>query len=935
MKQHRETTRLKLPATIQLYLILISLVPILCGPFALHALEVRDLLSNHWDMSNGLPSNTIIAVAQTPDGYLWFATGKGLVRFDGLTFTPITIPPADHTTRSVPTGSDDTAAKVSPVLDCPALYTDRNGTLWVGTSAGLAAFDQNKPFYRFYTVADGLSADRIRHISGDMKGNLWISFFSSYVNRFKDGVFTKFNPSHGLTGKKINAIIEDRNGTLLLGSRENGVFRFDGHRFSPFPTGNSQYLITMLEDSRGDLWIGTGNGLLRLRQGKRELFTTMHGLSHNYITALRQDSGGFLWVGTVKGLNRLQLQEDNVLIERLLPEVLVTCLFLDPRHSLWVGTFNSGIRQLREPMFEPFAPLRDQPDIIPTAITQDGDVWVGTFSGELLRCSSDKIREHIKPPGFIGTAVTALCPDGTGGLWVGTNGKGVYLHSADHLLHLDTTKGLADNLVTAIFKDSRGDVWFGTMDGVSRLRNGVLETLIWKRNTSGKGVHNIYQDHHQNILIVADRCITVLKKGEWTENAVSYLLKGTSLASIYLEQTTPDRPEQVLWVAEHGIGLKRLAGKQVVTRSQGSPAKFIYQILEDRRGNFWMMSEEGILRVKKTDLDNFAAPIHFRTFGISDGMPSLEFNNAFSCNSALHREDGQMLFITKKGIIGFYPDQLPVDKTAPLVKIESVLFNESSTAQMRGSGNLTVKFTAPAFIAPERVSFKYRLEGRDPGPGYLPAGQERVVRYQALPPGNYTFRIRAANADGVWADKDATVTFSIKPFVYQTLLFKLLVLLLVVAAATGLGYWLIKKPGRKKGKYKNVALHPDFAAQCINKLNSLMVVDQIYRDDSLSLQTLAEKVGITQHQLSQLLNEKLQRSFPEFINHYRIEEAKQLLAAVGKQPKVIEVAFMVGFNTKAAFYNAFKKITKMTPTQYREQINGSGGTRGTSGNGKG
>ena len=215
------------------------------------------------------------------------------------------------------------------------------------------------------------------------------------------------------------------------------------------------------------------------------------------------------------------------------------------------------------------------------------------------------------------------------------------------------------------------------------------------------------------------------------------------------------------------------------------------------------------------------------------------------------------------------------------------------------------------------------MEGIDREWIFLPPGQERAAHYKDLAPGTYTFRVTACNAEGVWNQTGDSLTFTLKSRFYQTFLFKIAVLFLLTVILV-IAFFIYKKKklsSETREKYKGSPLNADFADECITKLKYLMEIEKVYCDADITLQSLAEKMSIAPHLLSQLLNEKMDRNFADFINQYRIEEAKNILKTPrGAQRKISTVAIEVGFNTMAAFYNAFKKHTNMTPTRYKKEI---------------
>jgi ligand-binding sensor domain-containing protein/AraC-like DNA-binding protein len=848
-----------------------------------------------------------------------------------------------------------------------ALYVDREGTLWIGSAEGLTSYQYKTGRFKAFTSADGLTRDRIRRIKEDMRGNLWISFWVGYVNRFSNGKFTLFNESHGLKGKRINAIVEDRNGNLLFATRENGVFKYKGGKFFKYPIhalGDKHIVNSMHEDRQGHLWIGTTNGLFRITSKGTERYTTREGLSNNNIADIWEDSDGNIWAGTEEGLNRInEVNNSEVGFDGLLKSLKVLCLFEDREKNLWVGTFDSGIKRLKDGKFESYAPLDAFPEETLFSLFQDrqGDTWIGTVSGKLFHCRDGKLLDTIRRPELSGTGIAAITEDAEGNFWLGTTGKGVFKKINGKFEDLTTNYGLSDNLVTSIFKDSRGDLWFSTFDGVSvrRHSNGAIESYSDGDGLPGKIVHNVYEDKGRNIWIAADKGITVLEEGKIAKQNKEYL-QGIDVTCIYEDPSPPEGEDSVFWIATHGDGLKRLRLEDgmvtTYTIDQGIITNFLYRFFEDQWGNFWLMSNSGVLRVSKSELNRFAGgdrgTIHCTSFGVSDGMKSSQFNNEFSRHSALRTGNGELWFITRKGISIVNPEKIGINKTPPHVVIEAAFFNrhpialhhrsDAEASIFKGKGDFSVRFTAPTFLSPEKVKFKYLLEGNDGDWIYLPPGKERVAHYHSLSPGTYTFKVTACNAEGIWNRTGTSITFTIEPFFYQTILFWIAVFFAAFIVAAF--YFYRKRTSKEKVKEevmeteekeeevkkeefkkdeesKGLNLKSLYVEECIKNLRHLMDVEKVYRDETISLNSLAEKLSIPRHHLSWILNENLKRSCRDFINYYRIEEVKEKLKSPEKaRKKITTLANEVGFNAMTAFYKAFKKFTGKTPTQYQKEV---------------
>jgi ligand-binding sensor domain-containing protein/AraC-like DNA-binding protein len=890
---------------------------------------VDQYLVDQWQTPDVIPSDTVIAISQTPDGYLWLATSIGLVRFDGIKFS--IIPFVEK-------------KKIDPLETAKllTLFLDKSKTLWIGTFAGgLTSYNYKTSHFQTFTTADGLTENSIRCINEDMNGNLWIGFYTSYAGRISNGEFTAFDYSLGLAGKKISAIVEDRQGNLLFASRENGIFKYKGGKFFKYPVLGLEghQIITLHEDRKGDIWIGTNNGLFRITDKQTVKYTASDGLSSNHIADIVEDNERNLWIGTLKGLNRIKRNPAGTIgFESLLQELPILCLFEDREKNLWVGTHDSGLRRLKDGKFMSYAPLEaQQKPVISVFEDRNGETWLGTLEGKLLHCRGSDFIESIEPAEISGAGITAITEDAPGNLWLGTIGKGIFQQEKEAFIPFTGTDGLTDNTVTSIYRDSRDHMWFSTLDGVNVLRHpdGVFESFTSLDGLSGKRVNNVYEDKNKNILIAADKGITVLKDGEISKQDKQYYLKGAHVVCIYEDLSVPDNQNSVYWIATYGAGLRRLTLKdgEIIshisyTTNNGMATNFIFQFIEDQ-GNFWLMSDNGILFISKTELDRFARgeldQINCTSFGISDGLGSMEFNNELSRHSALKTRNGELCFVTKKGISTINPTKIAINKTPPPVVIEKVFFDHESIPfhqgqqVFKGITDFSFHFTAPTFLSPEKIKFKYQLEGFDNKWIFLPPDKERISNFQNLAPGTYTFKVIACNAEGAWNNTGDSFTFTLKPLLYQTLLFKLAVFLLFAGLISAAVYIYKKRPFDKKKKYKDSTLNPLFAEVCIKRLNYLVENEKIYLGENISLQSLAEKLNIQPYQLSQLLNEKMDQSFSDFINYHRIQEAKKILTGPGgAEKKNTAVAFDVGFNSMTAFYKAFKKFTGMTPNQYKK-----------------
>jgi len=922
--------------------------------FQLTADTASRYLIDSWSPAEGFPSSLVKAVTQTGDGYLWAATDKGLVCFDGVRFQLVSFLEKDKT-RCVQQNDN---------VDIPqSLYLDHRGNLWIGSAGAVTSRDKYTRRFLSITTADGLENDKTRLIFEDLNGNLWVGFYSSYLNRIKNRRITVFNRSNGLMGKKISVAVEDQKGGLLFGSREAGIFVLKGETFVPFPVSGleNRLLITMYMDKSGRLWIGTDSGLLRVDDAEVKLFTTENGLPENYITSiLEEGTDGFLF-GTPTGLHRMKNIDGVCTFQTLLTGKTVLCLFKDREGSLWIGTYGSGLLRLKERRFTTIPPAENFKGEILSAIYEDDDdsTWIGTINGKLFQLDKNRNSMQHQLPELMRAAIGAVTRDKTGRLWVGANGKGVLQRNTNDIwTRFTTSHGLSDNLVTSIYEDSQGRLWFGTFDGLSLYgyEAGKFSAYYVAEGLPGKKVNNVTEDCYGDIWVAADRGVVRFKAGRMMKEAATIFLAGTTATFIYED---PDGgKDRILWITTHGQGLKRLDQKTGIvttfTTAQGMSGNYLYRIFEDAAGDFWMMSDVGVLKVNKIQMCEVVQGgediVHCASFGISDGLESLGSNNPFSRHSALKKKDGRLWFLTKSCITEVNPAKFRINKIPPPVVIETVMFNGNDVPiehngkyrPLKGGGDLEIQFTAPTFLSPQKITFKYQLEGNDQKWRY--ADKRRRAKYRNLEPGNYRFNVIACNADGVWNREGAMFNFTVKPLFHQTRVFKFLLLLLIVSAAFSALrlYRYLKKrtylkmeqktqkdqrtnretnrqTNRVKEKYKKSNLHPDYVRECIIKLHYQMEIEKVFKDDKLTLHTLAGKIEIPYYHLSQILNDTVKQNFSEYVNTYRIEEAKKILndpASTGNSVKY--VLYQVGFNTQSVFYSAFKKNTGLTPTAYKK-----------------
>jgi PAS domain S-box-containing protein len=728
-----------------------------------------------WQDSQGLPQDSVLAIAQTPDGYLWLGTEEGLVRFDGIRFTVF-----DE--RNTPEIKGNTIA---------ALLADREGNLWIGTSGGLVCY-QNRQFTA-YGEKDRIFNQSILSLFEDRAGSLWIGTDGAGLVRLRQGKVTIYNRRNGLVDSAVFAICEDRDGSLWAGTH-GGLSRLGHGGFTNYTVAQGlpdTYIKALYADSTGNLWIGTnGGGLSLFKDGRFSTLTTRDGLSSNEVWTLYGDRQGSLWIGTGNGgLDRLRDGKFAAYTEKAgLSSNQVWSLFQDQEGSLWIGTTGGGLDRLADGRFTTYSAEEGLSNdvVLPVYDSRDGSLWIGTYGGGVDRIKDGKITTYSTRDGLADNEVFTICEDNEGSIWIGTR-RGLD-RLKDGKFRLFTAKdGLPNDVVTSSYLDRQGNLWIGTRSGLSVWKNGRFVTYTTKSGMSNDHVLSIYEGTDGSLWIGTGGGLNRMIDGKFTAYGVKQGLSNPVVWAILGE------PDGTLWLGTNGGGLDRFKDGKFVsyTTKDGLFDDAVFQTLQDSSGNLWMSSNKGIFRASLRDLNEFAdGKTHWITtvaYGTSDGMKSKECNGGFQ-PAGCKTLNGKLCFPTTKGVVVFDPKRVLAVAPPPHVEIEQVIVDKRRLGLLAhasvppGKGQLEFWFTAPTFVSPQKIRFKYMLQGFDKD--WVDAGTRRVAYYTNIPPGEYRFMVRASNRDGVWNRSAASFHLVLEPHFYQTTWF----FGLCALAVLGLGF---------------------------------------------------------------------------------------------------------------------------------------------------
>jgi signal transduction histidine kinase/ligand-binding sensor domain-containing protein len=718
-------------------------------------------LQTVWTTEDGLPQNSVTAIVQSRDGYLWLSTFGGLARFDGVRFTIF--------------NSANTPGMKSNRIT--ALFEDRRGILWLGTETGELMSLQDG-VGTTYPLSGALEGAIVSSITGDDAGILWLGTTKGLA-RFQDGTFTAYTTADGLPNNQIYTGALDQAGRLwMMATRE--LTQFDGRRFVtyPFREGLLEGFITPRR--QGGLWVAATTGVALFLDGKFVVYPHVTR-STQYMRTLFEDREGTVWIGYLSPPMVKRFQSGSFSSYAMKSgEYEIRAIYEDREGNLWIGSIGGGLIRLKKRAVATYTTDNGLPSNNVFAITDDGvgGTWIATALG-LAHVRAGKTTVYTNKDGMPSSYATALLRDRAGSLWIGSN-LGLTRFKDQRFINYTPAQGLSGLVVMSLAEDRDGNVWIGTMDGLNRLRDGAFTVYNRAAGLVSNDVRSIVQARDGALWVGTTGGLSRFNQGTFT----SYTTRD-GMSNGYVRAIV-EEPDGALWLGTYGGGLNRFKNGRFtpVTIKDGLFDDFVSRILEDDRGNFWMLGNRGIFSVKRAELNDFAdgrvGSITSIAYGIDDGMMSSE-GEGNAQPAGWRAADGKMWFPTIKGVAVLDPS--PVNSLPSPVVIQGVTVDrvaQSATHRVQihpGQQNLEIYYAGLTFSRPEQVKFKYQLVNFDRG--WVDAGTRRTAYYPQLPPGSYTFRVVADNGFGVWNMTGQSLSVIVLPPFYQTWWFGTLVSLAV------------------------------------------------------------------------------------------------------------------------------------------------------------
>jgi Signal transduction histidine kinase len=764
---------------------------------------------------DGLLSNSVNAILKDRYGLMWFATDDGLNKYDGANFTVYRYRPGDST-----------SLRVNEIL---ALHEDRNGNLWIGTSGGgLSLYDRQKDLFHHYPrqgAVDGPGRNAvIRSLCSDYEGKIWIAQFDNLYNMDPNTKqFTRYalpENQSATVNRSLISVFEDSRQRLWVAT-DNGLYLYtrQTNQFKQFIHDDADpgsiagdVVRTVAEDKQGDIWVGTINGLSKYQANGRFVNyrfnpADANTLGNNDINCIVPDAEGLLWIGTGNGLTIFNTHTQQFTV--LQPEYgnihsltsrWIKCAFIDQQGIYWFGTFRGGINKYDKnvnlfdlKLSTSFQDKKKGAPISAMVEHKTGHVLLGTDGNGLYEFNRIKNTVHpfqlpIANAASVLQSVPALYRTRSNKLFIGTYGYGLLIvdqttGAIKHLRQGKTLNDLSSNDIFCIAEDKKGHIWIGTNGGgINVLHNdrviakftpkpcGLGETLLPLNGY----IRAIREDADGNIWIgTHGGGIAIYKpgNGSWTV----YTQTNSQLPSDKIQVIHAGR-DGTMWIGTFGGGLATYDKTQQRFRSftekDGLQNTMVYHIMEDHAGNLWLSTNTGIssydIKTKK-----------FRNFTSYNGVQNSNFVHASGMRSA----DGMLFFGGLLGFNYFNPGKLTVNRNVPAViltdlKISNKSVNAGEQSPIKDhisvakeirldyKQNFALNFVALNYTIPKQNHYAYKLDGFDKDWNYT--GSATTASYTNLDPGEYIFRVKASNNDGVWSSKDTTIKIYVRPPFWRT-----------------------------------------------------------------------------------------------------------------------------------------------------------------------
>lgn len=740
-------------------------------------------VSTSWTMDQGLPQSSVNSIIQTRDRYLWLATFGGLVRFNGRSFTVFN--------RSNSPGMTSERTLM--------LWEGPDSSIWCGSEAGLLRFREGR--FRSYPIMAGSRVFSPQQLKVDGRGVIWLIAHTMVLRCERDSfVVVPISIDPSLRTKAL----DDPSGTWLgLGSRlirttgDSAVLVWD---FGTIIHTNIQNVEEHPVGS-GIIWAATsGDGIVRWDGRSERKFLPKDGLTSEFTRSLKVDRFGVLWGFCYNGVVRWNGERFEQL-RTVSGEVdaEVNTIETDVEGNVWGGTPSLGLQRFRPAIVSTIGPddgLKET-KMLSLVRRADGSYLFGTNCGGVYEWNGAAARYSRMNRLLPNLCVWSLFEDSRRNVWVGSRLLQRFDPTLERMELMDSAKGFNGLDIFAITEDQHGVVWVGCDNGLWAIANGSVRQYTERQGLTGLSVRALYPEPDGGLWIGTTTGLFHAAAGHITAVPLTAAPGAQPVTSSYVRAIRRE-PDGSLWLGMYGGGIVRLKEgvATAITTSQGMFDDVVSHLIDDGRGSFWSGNNRGIVRLRKQELidvaDGRRKQIVPMVFGVRDGMITAETNGGFQPSVAMG-DAGEMFFPTVNGVAALRTQEVRENTVVPPVVIEEVVsagrLRDGDVTLSYDSASIDIHFAALSFTDPDKVRYRYKLEGIDNE--WTEAGNRTIAYYTHLPAGRWTFRVIASNNDALWNTTGTSLTIVVTPPFWQTWWFSGLVLLFFLIIGPSIYYFRV------------------------------------------------------------------------------------------------------------------------------------------------
>jgi ligand-binding sensor domain-containing protein len=756
----------------------------------------------NYSVDEGLPQSQIYSIYEDTRGYLWFGTfGGGLSRFDGINFV----------------NYNEEQGLACSFVRC--IVQAEDGNFLVGTDEGLFILANDKFIrYNYPGISERLA---IRAIISDHQKNIWVGTIDNGLFRYSNGVIKNYTSKDGLLGNNVNGLYCDKNGNIWIG-QDNGFCKIENGKITAYTkVGGSPFVSVrcITEDKSGNIWFASYINGAAIYDGKKfKNYTTHDGLASNTVYSILCDEKKNIWFGTAQGLTRLRENSFKTITatEGLCSNIIVTILE-DADKNLWFGSSGGGVSRYDNERFIHF-PESEYVGKLVYAIQQDkkNNMWFATSNGGVTRYDGRMFKKFNTENGFTSEKIKSIYCNADSTIWFGSIGIGAFYYDGKSFKRYVYKQGLCGNFISGITSDKYGNTWFSSLDnGVGFYNNSKKKFYRYKKKDglASDRVNAICSDNKGKVWAgTANAGISCLSFSDKDTSSItiSTINVSNGLSSNSINSLLYHNNKLYIGTSGSGINVMTPNGKIISWKmKQGLSSNIIYSLIFDNYGNLWTGSEKGIDKIILQN-DSILQVIHF---GKAEGFIGIENTMNSSCLDST----GNIWFGTINGANRYNPNFDHASASSPQIhltsvnlffdKIEETEYGKNCSSFEELSGNLVLPyyknhlsfdFIGINYRNPQAIRYEWRLLGNDKE--WSPELRRREATYSNLPPGKYTFIVKACNENGVWSSKAASFTFTITAPFWTSVWFIFLIIIIVITIVWSIIFTRIR---RLKAKNKD------------------------------------------------------------------------------------------------------------------------------------